>query len=337
MPHPLLLFRIGQMASYDGPGPIYGGGGHVVESGSGGEMWNFAPVGGQCFGYAMSHAFAGLDLSRLAQPSRPRWEEGDELSGVDIGFFARKSPGAFQTIVGCYLGATVFHKRYRRRPDPVPGGEPLDYLCEVDADDAILLPISKRVRFVPYAPVNGHGYPGQSNIWYGDDATPAGASLAAEMRTYLRSLRKARRDAPVVGRPGGRTRKPDQDLIRTVEERSMQATRQHFGRLGYDVDFVHRDNRGWDATATKGQKVLRLEVKGHLGEVVHFELTPNEYSRMREYADTYRVCLVRSALTCDLVEVLEPFQTDAGQWRLKGDGVLIELGERVGAKASQIR
>ncbi len=336
MPNPLLLFRVGHMASYDGPGDIHGGGAHVVENGTGGEMWNFAPVGGRCFGYVMSRAFAGLDLSRLATPAGPRWEEGDELSGVDVGFFARKAVGAPQTIVGCYLGATVFHRSYRRRPDPVLSGGQLEYLCEVNTDDAILLPIADREAFVPYAPVNGRGYPGQSNVWYGDGATPSGAKLAAEMRTYLRSLGETGRGGSAKGEQGGRAHRPDQDLIRKVEERSMAATRRHFERLGYRVEFVHRDNSGWDATAMKGDELLRLEVKGHLGDVVHFELTPNEYAKMQAHARTYRVCLVRSALTSDEVEVLTPAKDADGQWRLKGDHVLIHLSERVGAKASEV-
>lgn len=330
MTAPLLLFRVGWMDAYDGPAPIVGGGSHVVENGTGGEMWNFAPVGGRCFGYVMSRYFAGLDLGRIAAREGGDWEEGDELPGVDVGFFARSGPGAPQVIVGCYLGATVFHRAYRRRPDPASGGDPIEYLCEVDEDDAFLLAPAERHWTVPYAPVDGRGYPGQSNVWYGGDATPAAAALTAKARTYLGSLR-GRRPAG----PGGRM-PPDQDLIRAIEDRSMKAVRRHFRSLGYEVRFVHRDNVGWDMTATREGEELQLEVKGHLGEVVHFELSPNEYATMRARAATYRVCLVRNALARDEVEVLVPIHEGNGAWRLRGDGVLIELAERVGAKASQV-
>ncbi len=116
----------------------------------------------------------------------------------------------------------------------------------------------------------------------------------------------------------------------------MKAVRRHFRSLGYEVRFVHRDNVGWDMTATREGEELQLEVKGHLGEVVHFELSPNEYATMRARAATYRVCLVRNALNSDEVEVLVPLHEGNGPWRLRGDGVLIELAERVGAKASQV-
>lgn len=47
MSAPLLVFRVGYMPTYDGVGPISGGGAHIEEHGEGGEMWNFRIEGGR--------------------------------------------------------------------------------------------------------------------------------------------------------------------------------------------------------------------------------------------------------------------------------------------------
>ena len=59
MASPLLVFRIGYMKSYRGFGDISGGGSYIEEHGEGGEMWNFQPDHGYCYGYVMSRHFAG--------------------------------------------------------------------------------------------------------------------------------------------------------------------------------------------------------------------------------------------------------------------------------------
>lgn len=110
-----------------------------------------------------------------------------------------------------------------------------------------------------------------------------------------------------------------------------------FEKKGYRVKSVERDNRGWDLEAEKEEERLLIEVKGHLGTEIRFELTPNEYAMLRENHSSYRVCVVRNALEASAVETYAPVEKD-GVWHLKrteGKG-LIRLSEKVAARASEM-
>jgi hypothetical protein len=63
--NPIVFLRVGYMTDYDGSGEISGGGQYVRENGVGGEVLNFAPSRGRCYGYAMSKSFGGIRLRAL--------------------------------------------------------------------------------------------------------------------------------------------------------------------------------------------------------------------------------------------------------------------------------
>jgi hypothetical protein len=176
------------MERYDGPDDISGGGSYIDEYGEGGEMWNFLAEAGRCYGYVMTRNFAGIDLSRLSAKAGGKWKPNDELDKVDVIFIAR-SIGKKQSVIGWYKDATVFHKTYRARPLPfkLKGWVELSYVCDVDAENAVLLPEERRQFVVPYAPIHGAGYPGHANVWYGTGATTRGARLVTELRKYIAS------------------------------------------------------------------------------------------------------------------------------------------------------
>ena len=94
----------------------------------------------------------------------------------------------------------------------------------------------------------------------------------------------------------------------------------------YSLKSVEKDNRGWDLEATKKGKTLYLEVKGHLGNVIQFELTPNEYARMQEHSKIYRVCVVFTP------------QMNNEFWFLVSDigTQIVRLSEKTAAKASEV-
>ncbi len=183
---PLLIFRVGYMEAYDGPGPIKSGGAHITAKGEGGEMWNFAPTNGRCCGYVMTRHFAGIDITRIGR-SLGNNVEGPALKGVDIAFIARK-PGVGQVVVGAYMDATVFNKEYRNRLNPSPDRKHrnLDYLCETLVSNAYLVPPAQRNFPIPYAPKDGEGFPGHANVWYGDNKREDVSAFKRRLQTYLR-------------------------------------------------------------------------------------------------------------------------------------------------------
>ena len=338
MPRPLLIFRVGYMKAYDGVGEITGGGAYVEEHGEGGEMWNFRIEGGRCYGYVMTLNFSGIDLSRL--DSDIAWKPNDELDGVDIVFIAKK-PSAGQVIVGWYKGATVYHKQYRKRRGSRKLGdwEKLDYLCEVHGENAVLLDEADRTFEVPYAPVHGKGYPGNSNVWYADSKNDTVNKFLARVHKYISSKEKTAHK-PVKGKAQNtskRSQPPDKELITRIEQAAIDAVWRYYKKQGYELASVERDNRGWDLEATRRSEILRLEVKGHIGNVIQFELTPNEYAMLKQFATKYRVCIVRQALKTADLEVFAP-KKKKGIWHLMsstGNGE-VALLEKVAARAYEV-
>jgi hypothetical protein len=318
------------MQSYAGVGEITGGGAYVDKNGNGGEMWNFRSEGGRCYGYVMTRHFAGVDLNRIAPDEK--CEESDELAGVDIVFIARR-PDVGQVVIGWYRNATVFHKAYRKRRGRKRMGDwdGLDYLCEVDAEQAVLLPEDERTFSVPHGQ---KGYPGQSNVWYPSIDNPDSARFVAKLRKFIDDAAGVPAK-PTKGKRGGWGGEPDEDLITKIEQAAVAATKAHFKKHGYEVESFEQDNRGWDLEARKGDERLLIEVKGHIGNAIQFELTPNEYSKLQENSQSYRVCVLRNVLLRDTdLEVYAPKKI-AGEWVLKriDNSGEIRFVEKIAARA----
>lgn len=330
MTNPLLVFRVGYMESYDGAGEITGGGSHVDKNGTGGEMWNFRAEGGRCYGYVMTVRFAGLDLHRVAPGEN--WGKNDELAGVDIVFIARR-PNVGQVVIGWYQNATVFHKSYRKRRGRKKAGDwdGLRYLCEVDAAHAVLLPEDERKFPVS---TGEKGYPGRSDVWYPPADNPRAVRFVAKLRKLMGGAKGSPAN-PTNGKLGGQRSAPDEDLITKIEQAAVAATRTHFEMRGYEVKSFEQDNRGWDLEASKAGKHLLIEVKGHIGNAIQFELTSNEYSKLQKNSQRYRVCVLRNALKGDSdLEIYAPKQVGK-EWRIErldkpGE---IRLVEKIAARA----
>jgi hypothetical protein len=295
---PIVFLRVGYMTDYDGSGEISGGGQYVRENGVGGEVFNFAPSRGRCYGYAMSKSFGGIRLRALTGTGK--WAKGDELPGVDVVFIALR-PGVGQVIVGWYRNATVFHKHYGERPGSIPGmeREGRRYLCSTDARDAYLLPEQKRLFKVPTAMSGNKGFPGQSNVWYPAIhlGEPDVKEFVQRVRSYIgRSRQQAVAPADEASKVGakrrGWPRRPDHAHNALVEAIAVDYAWQHFEQQKWRVKSVETENHGWDLVVSRGNQILHVEVKGTSLESVGFELTPNEFLRLQERSKTYRVCVV---------------------------------------------
>src|SRR5690606_31181826 len=106
----------------------------------------------------------------------------------------------------------------------------------------------------------------------------------------------------------------------------------HFLAGGYVVDARETDNVGWDLEATRGREMLRLEVKGLSASEILVELTPNEYAKMREHRESWRLCVVTSALTHPTLAIFA-WSSDTGEWEDQRDRRLV-VAERVAARCS---
>jgi hypothetical protein len=333
---PLLFLRVGYMQRYDGPAAITSGGAYIHERGVGGEIYNFKPSRGRCFGYAMTLHSSGIRLDML-DPG-PKWQVGDTREGVDVVFFARR-PGYGQVIVGWYRDATVFHRQYLVRRGHIPGMDEVGrhYVCMVDAPGATLLPEPARTFEVPSAPSGAKGFPGQANVWY-----PGHHLDRPEVRRFVASVRRylgSRRGQPLPtderppARGGKRSRQTDAAHNAAVERSAVNRAWKHWERKGFSVRSVETDNIGWDLVARRGRTEWRIEVKGTSDDTMNFQLTPNEYNMLRQHHAVYRVCVVLDALECPKLYEFGP-KKQRGGWMLTstdGQSIKVRLEERTAA------
>ncbi len=328
---PIVFFRVGYMDKYDGPAEIRGGGEYIRENKRGGEMWNFKPdSAGRCFGYVMTTGHGGVSLERVIPESL--CQEGDELAGVDIVFFSPHPDGG-QVIVGWYRNATLLHRQYCKRDGSFEKNIPqylLTYVCYAAEEDSVLLPPLERDFQVPRT----KGGAGQSNVWYGGDDSPDAIKFRRKVRRYLDRNGASK---PKASTHKGGKGKPDKELIQAVEKAAVKKTKQYFKKLGYSIESVEKDCLGWDLEARKGEELLRVEVKGHAGNIIEFELTPNEFLNMKEFKNSYCVSVVTGALSKPLHELFYPYK-EGGKWFLENEDETrcIKLMERVAAKAAEI-
>jgi len=340
---PLLVLRVGYMERYDGPDTITSGGAYIQANGVGGEVFNFKPSRGKCYGYAMSLHFSGINLGVLDKSRR--WQQGEELSNVDVVFIARR-PGHGQVVIGWYRNATVFHRQYRLRRGRIAGIDEATrpFLCVTDKASAVLLPEADRAFPVPYAPAGHPGFPGQSNVWYPAHhlTNRVVARFTLDLLKYMNAVRAPTHLSDEVdqrgkGRKGGRRPTPDAGHNAAVETAAEETAWSYYKQKGYKVDDVADERLGWDFVARKGAVTLHVEVKGVSAAAIYFELTPNEYAKLQQYADRYRVCVVCDALTVPrLYELLpEPW---AGGWRLasKLPPVHVPLTQKIAAVGCEV-
>lgn len=315
---PVIFLRVAWMTRYQGiaggDSPV-GGGAYVAEHGFGHEIYNFQPFDGSVYGYAQppgrkdKWSDAKINLTRLGAGS-------DDKSVSDVlAVWVSTAPTGGAFVVGWYGNATVY-----REWQPPPTGSnrryketDCGYYVTAKREDAVLLTPDERTLSVPQQEKGGFG---QSNIWYADDPE--------QNRDFRRKVLQYVATRKVITTSDNTTapRQPDPLLRQRVEQAAVEATTAHFAGLGYLVDSVEKDNVGWDLDAVLGRRELRLEVKGLSGAALVVDLTPNEYRAMKEYRDSYRLCVVTNALTAPCLEVFA-YSPEAGRWESAAGRVLI--------------
>jgi hypothetical protein len=306
----MVFLRVGWMNRYQGiigGDTITSGGAYVTEHGYGHEIFNFKPFQQAVYGYVQPPGrtdrwqSSRINLARFGASSHD-----ESVSGV-LAVWVATTPTGGAFVVGWYRNATLYRDW---QPPPADSNRryadaDLGYYVTASSEDAVLLPPDERVFSIPQ---KGTGSFGQANIWYADDRVVHGP-----LRRAILDYVETRRLPSAQKSSGPAPRQPDLLLRQKVEQIAVRQTAAYFRSLGYHVETVERDNVGWDLNARLVHRHLRLEVKGLSGSPVLVELTPNEYAAMRQYRESYRLCVVINALTEPQLEIFS-YSPDSDQW-----------------------
>jgi len=320
----LVLFNIGWMKHYRGQtadDKIVNGGVYVQKNEEGGEVWNFLPNKGTCYGYVRSNRDGALKIARVGAANDA------ECAEKVIVVFTATRPGGGRVVAGWYHNARVW--RTAQRLPPRGDRDRWEYLAEAKEGDCVLLRPDDRVFPVPQARKGVWGL-GQANVRYVDE--PGATEFVEKLTAYIKAPKTA-----IITRGGAKhvsPRQSDPALRAKVEAAAVKRVAAHYESKNFILHSVEKDNVGWDIEVTRGDVTLLVEVKGCSGANAVVEVTPNEYRAMREKRDNYRVAIVTEALKGSRSRLLILSHNIAdGSWRDE-EGHVAKLTEIMAARIS---
>ncbi|MBI4548018.1 MAG: DUF3883 domain-containing protein [Ignavibacteriae bacterium] len=321
----IVFLNIGWMKSYRGISndKIVGGGSFVEEHGYGHEMFNFLPYEENLFGYVRPRG-GSINLGRLGAKSN------QEHIGNVLAVWVSRAPSGGVYVIGWYKNARLYKNVQfltRTTTNRHFRGEDFGYYLTARASDCILLPLDERVLRVPRKTKGGMG---QSNVWYADK--DAILEFKQKVLEFIRT-RRAPKDSQHTRTKKSRAWQADPLKRLRIEEAAIKRTVKYYESLGYDVDSVERDNVGWDLEATFDGRLLRLEVKGLSQQVVSIEMTPNEYAKMCQHKESYRICVLTKALSQHPRFHVFSFSPKSCQWE-NDSGEFLNITEIISARMS---
>lgn len=266
---------------------IHGGGSYVEEYGYGHEIFNFKKINGKVYGYAQPGG--ANNLERLGANVG-----ADYLEGLIAIFTATHKDGG-NYIVGWYKDAT-FYREYQvtKLKERKFKNEYIGYYVEADENNTVLLSVDERFSFpqIPRGVKNGMG---QSNVWYADSEEMKAFRVQVfnQINKYEQSLKNLIKTRGI--------RNSNIESRKIIENTAIKLVSQKYKGLGYDIKSVEKENIGWDLEAIHKKVKLRIEVKGLSGNNLSVEITPNEYLKMNEYMDSYRLCVVTECLNKPMI------------------------------------
>ena len=200
----------------------------------------------------------------------------------------------------------------------------MGYYAVADVKNIRLLNIDERNIFPKVT--RGKGGMGQSNIWYADNG---------KWIDYKNNILKyIKKDEDEKNRC---TYKPVSHqanvvLKKKIEKIAIKLVEKTYRNRGFFVNSCETENLGWDLNATLiHEKVsLHLEVKGTSGREIAIQLTPNEYSKMEEQKNIYRLCIVVNCLDKPMLYIFS-YSTEANTW-LSENGESLIIDQVISAK-----
>lgn len=311
MNRPLVVLHGIHLNDYDGSleGFYAGGFKWAAEHGWGGEVLNFRPTSGRCYGH-VEVLENSIHIEKLG--TTPTSEAIDNV--LVVWTAPDPSPRRGRVVVGWYDNATVYRdrqqpkgalKRARTYRDPY-SRERHTLSFQVEADEKVcrLLAPEERVLWIPPRKKGDKGIPGQSPVYFPERQAEVGPEIARRIRHFIetgKALPLAEAVSPKSGSKGNRFQL-DPERRKEIEDTAMRIVTGHFEALGYDVDDVSATKLGYDLVAVQGDATLCIEVKGRSGSEVVADFTLNEFAKIRleergKFLEgSYRICIVTDAL-----------------------------------------
>lgn len=292
----MVLFKTGWMNYYQGQTEVdqlIGGGQYVAEHHAGHEVFNFLPSGGMCFGNVQPANDGQIRLENIDNA----YAEQESIDGVTVVWCATDPENGGIKVCGWYKNATIYRK-WEPLPDNIirgirQNGGVTHY--KVSSSDAHLIRPKYRDYVIPRATQEICGF-GQSQIRYLVDEKCG--TLKDQLSKFIDGFVSGdERLVNLLDPMENQDAESNRGLGPSdpgVEEEAIRIATEFYVGNGHTVRSVETDNRGWDLQASKGDKTLKIEVKGLSGTVCSIGLTPNEYRAFHSVGDDYRLFIVTS-------------------------------------------
>lgn len=279
------------------------------------EVFNFSRNGKFCYGYVQGGKRC-FNLSKIAGKA----VDSDSLENVLVIWVAPRKTGGLY-IVGWYKNATVYRDYVNIK------GREYSFSAKAKYEDCILLPDDERTFEVFRSKHGQRGFLGRPRVWYGDYDSPEVKKHVADILSYINNYQDNNHK-----KVASKTFKVNVEQNKKIEETAVKVVINHYRRLGYKVQSVEKENKGWDLEATKGRNTKRIEVKGLSGSEISVRISRNEYEKMTAKNNSdYRLCIVTQALTAPH---LSTFVFDGGKWVDESDSSLyLSIDEQIAAIA----
>ena len=301
----------------DGVDTIEGGGSYIKENKFGHEVYNFLPKNGFVYGFVQPPRSTTMHIERLGTD-----QKDDSIDDV-LAVWVAKRPTGGNVIVGWYKNATLFKEyQYSEELNRNYKDEKIGYNVKAKEEDITLLPIDERVFNIK----RGKGWMGQSNIWYADQES--NEDFKKDVFEYIYKNVIPLKDEKK--RKKSIYRQMDTYKRQKIEITAINRTIKYYEKYGYTVKSKEKDNLGWDLEASMDKIKLKIEVKGLSQENVAIELTPNEYEKMKEFKENYRISVVTNALKKPCLKIFS-YNDEKGIWQDEERNKL-EIDERVSAR-----
>ena len=295
---PILFCKVNWMQHYRGldGDSIVATAAFVKKHGYGHEIFNNQPWRRMVYGFVQAKD-GRIAIERLgASP------EASSLSNVLV-VWVSPSPLGGVRVIGWYKNATVF-----RDWQPAPNGsgrthkgDSFGYNVVAKASDCTFLALDRRALSIPKRTMV------RTHVWFAE-----GAGYAPFRRKVWSFASTGVLDEEGRKRRGRGASDPDRRW--RIEEAAVRTVTSHYESLGYGVESVEKDNRGWDLECrlTDAQKLL-VEVKGLSQDVTCVDLTYNEYVQLKRHRESYRVAVVTRALDCPRLAVFS-WSPESEKW-----------------------